>query len=535
MTLALHTLKSAGQDFEWYPTTPEILDRVGANILKRQRRYHSFDSILDIGAGDGRALLHLAQKANLGTLYAIEKSRLLVERMDRQILILGTDFLEQTLFDKSADITFCNPPYSQYEDWAARCIRESTSHLLYLVIPDRWQESELIADALAMRGCKADAISIPWEFTFERAERAARARVQILCIELPNGRADDGEDAFGCWVAREFAALAAKQEEAHQRRKATVSQRQAIVASGGDLVTALEEAYQAEMAHLQENYHGISALDAELLDELHIDVPAIARILRKRIDELKAAYWKLLFSNLDKLTRALTTKNRDAMLRTLTRHTHIDFTAGNIAAVVLWCIKHANAYITDQLLDTFDSMVSHANITAYKSNARVFQEGWRFRQEYERGEITQIKLDYRLVIDRKGGINTSEFSFNATNGMENRAMEFLRDLITVAHNLGYTVAGTPMDHQWSSGHVVTFHTTGTSPELVFEARAFKKGTIHLRLGKSFALALNAETARLRGWCLDAAEAASEMDAPLALVQRAWGSLISADPGLYLPG
>ena len=48
----LELAKSTGQDFEWYPTTPQMIDAVKKDFSG------DFDhpSILDCGAGDGRVL-----------------------------------------------------------------------------------------------------------------------------------------------------------------------------------------------------------------------------------------------------------------------------------------------------------------------------------------------------------------------------------------------------------------------------------------------------------------------------------------------
>ena len=53
MTTTLNVLKENDQDFEWYPTTDEIINCVKKHI--NAQTYRGF-SILDIGAGDGRVL-----------------------------------------------------------------------------------------------------------------------------------------------------------------------------------------------------------------------------------------------------------------------------------------------------------------------------------------------------------------------------------------------------------------------------------------------------------------------------------------------
>ncbi len=50
-------LKAANEDFEWYPTTNEIIGDVCRDIIKHCRsswRGKDCQTLLDVGAGDGR-------------------------------------------------------------------------------------------------------------------------------------------------------------------------------------------------------------------------------------------------------------------------------------------------------------------------------------------------------------------------------------------------------------------------------------------------------------------------------------------------
>ena len=51
------SLKEANQDFEWFPTTLEMIAAV------KKRMPEGANSIMDIGAGDGRVLKWLAEKS----------------------------------------------------------------------------------------------------------------------------------------------------------------------------------------------------------------------------------------------------------------------------------------------------------------------------------------------------------------------------------------------------------------------------------------------------------------------------------------
>ena len=171
-------LKENDQDFEWYPTTEEILNCIKDNV--KERFYDRFSdneqprvSVLDCGAGDGRALRAIA---NGSEMYAIEKSERLIFEMSEDIYIVGTEFHQNTIIDKKADVVFSNPPYSEYQEWATKIIKEANSTIIYLVIPNRWVDSAPIKDALSLRNCEAKVIG---SFDFLDAERKARAVVDI--------------------------------------------------------------------------------------------------------------------------------------------------------------------------------------------------------------------------------------------------------------------------------------------------------------------------------------------------------------------
>lgn len=51
---------------------------------------------------------------------------------------------------------------------------------------------------------------------------------------------------------------------------------------------------------------------------------------------------------------------------------------------------------------------------------------------------------------------------------------------------------------------------GADSEQLIEVRAFENGNMHVRLGQDFALALNVEYGRLKGWLKNGAAAAEEL-------------------------
>lgn len=506
-------LKESDQDFEFYPTTQEIIDRMVADLayLREERftDYGRLESALDIGAGSGKVLLALREKAEIRSLYAIEKSTLLCERMDADIFIVGTEFGEQSLVSKQVDLTFCNPPYSEFEDWAVKIVRESASRLLYLVIPERWGQSHAIVDALRYRNAKTEVVG---RFDFlESEDRAARAKVQLLRIELSS----DKDDAFDRFFSAQFADLEAKfkgrrSDDSAETEPRKDSKLDALVV-GTNYPERLVALYDDELDHIRRNYDLVRELDADLLREFEVYPARILGCLKARLAGLRNQYWQELFSNMKPVTNRLTTKKRNAMLGRLNRSGNVDFTLGNIHAVLIWVLKNANAYLNEQVLELFDQMVSTANVRNYVSNQRPFvHDRWRYNQE----KPTHIALEYRLVLANVGGIRRG-YSFE--KGLADSAGDFLGDLLTVAHGMGFigdtgdfrlTRAGRA---QWESGRLETFRALADGGnEVLFEVRGFLNGNLHLRINQKLALALNVEVGRLRGWVKSGQEAADEL-------------------------
>lgn len=188
------TLQQEAQDFEFYPTTNEIIDALARDIQsirdEHGYRYRGLDSVLDIGAGNGKVLLALRERAGMTALHAIEKSEILCDQLPPDILIVGTDFAQQSLLSKHTDVTFCNPPYSVFEEWAIKIIRQSASRIIYLVIPERWERSAGIADALKYRDAECAKVVLLFDVrAFKNRNLHIRfAKPFILALNVEHGR-----------------------------------------------------------------------------------------------------------------------------------------------------------------------------------------------------------------------------------------------------------------------------------------------------------------------------------------------------------
>ncbi len=532
MNALVEQLKTAGQDFEFYPTTDEIIRRLVADLADLRAnglpvdheghhftRSVGFSTVLDIGAGDGKVLRALRKatfeegrrdepRPIFSEFYAIEKALPLLQRLEPDVFIVGTDFLEQSLVAKQIDVTFCNPPYSEFTDWARKIIRESSSRLVYLVIPTRWKDSPEIAAAIKHRDATP---TILGEFSFVHAEdRAARAVVNLIRIEL----SAEKDDAFDRFFDEQFADLKARfkgKPKDDDEEKTHEDPRFKSLVGGSNLPERLVALYDAEVANIQRNYDLVAKLDADLLREINVTPAGILGSLKARLTGLRNVYWQELFSHMSQVTNRLCQKKRNALLATLQKNGHVDFTVSNIHAVVIWVLKNANAYLDEQLIEVFESMVEKANVRNYKSNRRAFTyDRWRYAEE----KPTHIALEFRLVLAHCGGIRRG-YSFE--RGLSDQGCEFLGDLLTVAHNLGFLCDTTDarlnraLREKWESGTCETFRCmiNGKNEPLV-EVRAFYNNNLHVRLNQKFALALNVEVGRLKGWVKSGDEAADEL-------------------------
>jgi hypothetical protein len=341
-------------------------------------------------------------------------------------------------------------------------------------------------------------------------DRAARAKVHLLRVELST----EQDDAFDRFFSAQFADLEAKFKRQRDDGGATKhhpNPKLAALVVGTNYPERLVALYNEELDHIRRNYDLVRELDADLLREFEVYPARILGCLKSRLAGMRNQYWQELFSNMKPVTNRLTTKKRNAMLGRLNRSGNVDFTLTNIHAVLIWVLKNANGYLNEQVLELFDQMVAKANVRNYKSNQRPFEhDRWRYNQE----KPTHIALEYRLVLANVGGIRRG-YSFE--KGLADSACDYLGDLLTVAHGLGFI--GDTGDFrltrtgraEWASGQLEIFRAPAEGGnEDLFEVRAFLNGNLHLRLNQKLALALNVEVGRLRGWVKSGQEAADEL-------------------------
>ena len=523
----LELLQEQEQDFEWYPTTDEMIKAV----------FHScggFSSLLDIGAGDGRVLERM-DKLNFERIkkrhgyteyhstfdkYAIEKSMVHIENMPPDISIVGTDFMLQALVDKKVDIVFCNPPYSEFETWAVKIVKEANTKEIFLVLPTRWNNSKPLKQAIKLRTAKAKVI---WSGDFTNADRKARAKVDIVKICITDAVREyerDKADPFDVWFDEYFSGFAPLDliEKKEEEKEKYYGPKQPLV-RGQNIAERLCELYTAEMNALLDNYKSLSEIDAALLSELGVKVNEIKKALKQKIKGLKYKYWQELFDNLDKITNRLTSQSRIGMLDKLNASCNVDFSVKNAYAIVIWVIKNANKYIDRQLTDIFKKLSEPECVKNYKSNIRTWEkERWRYKDDNH----SRYMLEYRIITHQYSAIKTGEYNYGCTNNLHSNCHSFINDIFTIANNLGFINLADSRTRYWESNQEHIFRLSGQQKDLV-RIRAFKNGNLHLKFDQTFIKTLNVEASRLLGWIKTPEEAAYEMGLDINFVKSRFKS------------
>ncbi len=518
-------LKEFNQDFEWYPTTDAIISCIKHDIETAfSHKWHSKSTgsltILDCGAGDGRVLKALTK----GEMFAIEKSPLLINSMPNDIFIAGTDLFDNTLIDKKVDIIFSNPPYSEFVIWATKIIKEADASLIYLVLPERWKNSEDIRHAVVSRDAVAQVVS---SFNFFNAERRARANVDVIRVNLKEDIWQDkpNTDPFTLWFNEAFEK---EKEPGKKAPKAETFQEriQSNIVPGKGILPTLVMLYERDLQNLQNNFQALCQLDSALLSAMDIDLSNVKAVLSSKIKGLKNKYWLEFLNNYKPVTDRLTVRTRKVIMAQLRGNTNVDFTEDNAFAVTSWVLRSANMYFDEQLCTLAEELSERANVILYTSNKRLYtDDDWRWCNN-PRGGIDRYSLELRMVLHNRGGAKSdSDYSFSYDQGLATMAHDFIGDILTVANNLGFPClessryvvdSGFRDKREWLPGKKQLFH---TGDAILMEVKAFMNGNLHIKFNQDLIRNINVEFGRLKGWLKSAEEASEELNLAPDIVKR----------------
>lgn len=520
MKRLINELKENNQDFEFYPTTKEIIQVIANDIRSDEHHlWHKTKPFLDIGCGNGNFFKLLDECLENGydkydqplnsniyfKKYGIEKSSILVQNLPEDIVIVGTDFINNTLIDKNMTYIFCNPPYSEFEFWTEKIIKECNCEYLYLVIPERWKNNKnilkLIDDRcwISIHDDSKEKYKILDSFSFENSEyRQARAKIDIIKLKFKNNNG-----SFDIWFNENFNIFDKPKDTKDKQVKFNSIKNELVV--GQNLIERLVELYQNEMEILLSNYRKLESIDNDLLDELGVNLENLKNGLKLKISGLKNKYWKELFDNLDKITNRLTSKYRKRILDKMFENVSIDITADNMYSIVIWIIKHANIYQDEQVKDIYYSFTELDNVKMYKSNQHFVKDTWRYGFK---NSIEKYYLEYRLVLKGRAGI--SSYSFENHNGISKTGYDFIQDIFTIGKIFGFDVDFEELrDYEWSFGKSKIFY--DKEGEIFGEFRSYKNGNLHVKFNQKFIKKLNIEAGKLNGWLKDPENIVDEIE------------------------
>jgi hypothetical protein len=534
-------LRETDSDWEWYPTTDEILKEMNKDLygLFKSRRLENigklssgrrglFDAVseyknskihhwnfyissfLDVGAGDGRVFDVIKglgkDRMSIEKRYGVEKARAQVnDLIKRDVFVIGGDFFNITLIDKHYSVIFSNPPYSVFEMWVEKLLKESNFGILYLVIPVRWKNSERITHEF-----ERYEVTVLGEFTFEDGDREARGRVNLIRAmchqEKSGGRYYEMnfQDAFIRWIDENIGGFRDEKETEKLDKEKSLKLRQ------GDIDDLLEN-YEYERKGLADAFRAIGKLPTRTLDAIGLSRDSIHEIIRKDIESLKEYHWNLAFDKLSAIKSRLTKDVRDKLFREIEEFASLDFNADNIYSIVIWIINHCSINIPEQVCAMFEKLAHPSVVHAYKSNVHWEESDWRYNNK---DMPSKYYLDYRIVtrsyIDRY-----AEYSI-------------VNDFMVVCKNLGYEIASRCQPDYKNYGGLQTFYTV--EGDVAFTVRLYMNGNFHFKINEKLMLRFNVEVAKIKKWFTCHQDIQSEFDVSEAEALRLW-----KDAGILLPG
>ena len=544
-------LRRNGDDYEFYPTTQEIVNAVAP--------YFGGD-VLDVGCGDGgffrkydvwsESVGETTDRLHISNRFGIERSLTLAARLPEDVFLLGTDFYAQTLIDKKVDCIFSNPPYSDFERWSEKLIREGNAKTIVLVLPKRWQNSDAIKTALSKRNMEAQVVG---RFDFKDGERVARGEVDAIIIRGKSDKygREEATDPFDAWFDETFKINAEKSgykyDSEYIWRSDKVNRINSLV-EGSNVAETLVNLYHADMERLLATYRSIENIDGEVFRELKIDLGNVKACLKQKIDGLKHIYWDRLFQCYSTLTSRLTSASVNKIIGRLHDNTCIDFTYENICQLTLWVIRNSNKMFDDQLKSFYLELATPENITRYKSNRHWTDDEWRYLNEAKtwggHWDAEKIKerlhhavLEYRIVVQKYQNFDSYY------NCPDNDVLAFLRDICKIAKCLGLSCDVNQIPEskyeidqsaQWNWSNFDLHYSDGRT---LANVKLYKNGNRHLRFDKEFMRRLNIEAGRLFGWLREPKDAAEEIGVTAKEAEAAWrcNAHFSLDSGANLLG
>jgi hypothetical protein len=551
-------LIAQGQDFEWYPSTDEILAAFSKDLYAQAKRFAvngyrrnrnesyfthnercynseteqhedmvSIASMLDVGAGDGRVFRAIKDprpgyRFGIDEMFGIEKARAQSDDLIRKgIFIIGRDFFQTTLIDKEFSVIYSNPPYSLYDTWTVRLLKEASFGLMYLVLPIRWEQNKEI-----MREIKNYEHEIIGTFDFLQGDRSARARVNLIRItrkvEKIDGRVymKESSDPFVRWIEEYIGTFEDLREDKLNKYR---EEDKWLISKKDNKIEQLVDDYNYEMRTLIEGFQAIGKLPGHVLKSIDLDKASILQIIKQNFESMKDRYWRLAFEKLDAVTTRLTSSTRNSLISRMKQFNTLDFNLDNIYSIVIWVIENFNKYTNEQIVKMFNDITEPEYIRAYKSNIHWDKDTWRnswrnykdnpFSGEKGKGKPEKYILDYRFVTRSRG-------DFHGYPGNYSIVDDFVVILRSLGADISNDIKTNPKDYG-ERQEVLMYYKGKTQTAL--ECRFYQNSNVHVKVNQELMMKFNVAVAKILGWIRGPEDIQEEYEVSAAEAVKYWNT------------
>lgn len=508
MRKLIENLKSSNEDFELYPSTKEMIEQICDFHKKNNGNWIvSFGDVLDIGCGTCNFKKY--STLEIKKYFVIEKSKILIDMLDEKTMVVGTDFTENTLIDKPVSVIFCNPPYSEYVEWTCKIIQEAVANDIYLIIPERWKNNEKINLTLDKvfnkKNSKDNRVDVIGSFDFLDAERAARAKVEIIHINKKYFHKSGFDIFFDEVFQMNDENKKIKEVEKEEKLKTELI-------SGKNKIEVLCNGYKEAQNELFNAIKNISSIDSNILNTVGIDKDKVKNSLKFSFENLKNKYWQYAIECLEEITSRLSSTSRKNLMEEFNHLKNVDFTPSNVYALIIWVAKNSKKFYTSQMLDFYFALSDEKNIKNYKSNQKAFnQDNWRYSSE--KSENSHYTLDYRIICTDYALPGKFGYRPYGDKGDVNEIFNYkISDILTIANNLGFSKGKNLTPEDWGKKGIVYLSDNKT---ILFEYRCHLNGNVHIKFNKEFIKKLNVAVGKELGWIKNKEDIVREFDGELA--------------------
>lgn len=514
----VETLKKNNQDFEWYPTTEEILNEMIIDLKGYSKSYKhgiapdgcykndektgkniyvshtNLKSLLEIGAGDGRVFDYLKEnKILISDKIAIEKSRIhSLKLIKKGINLIGIDFFDSILIMNDYTIVFSNPPFSKFKEWTMKIMEEVNADVIYLVIPERWKKDMILSATMRQKG----KLTILGDFNFSEADRATYGKHIVNLVKIEKVQKEGNfESTFEKWVENNIGDFTLLNEEKIENEEFINNK----IQEKKNQIENLVDAYEHELNENMKAFKSLSLVDPKMLVLLGITKKDLLSKIKEKINSLKIKYWTITFNTFDIIAKKLTYKKRYEIINKIRNFKLLDFNKDNIDTIVIWLIENFNKFSDEQLLEVYDGLTDREKVIAYKSNEKWDTNTWR----YSKPVPTKYKLDYRLIANV--GYNILE-SYRRDNSM-------VKNISIIANILGFHNKGIDSKEENPNNHIPgkTYHCYLNNEEVLFQYKIYKNNNVHFKFDQKFFKVFNIEVGKLRQWIKKPSDIVTEFD------------------------